>query len=75
MKLIHQIDDSKAFRHRITYEGAALNAGGKWVNYTTPACFFTTKGTFIGVTDFYKGSPEFPDPNKIYWVREAPENV
>ena len=79
MKIIHQIrDDANGFSHRVVPEGTPLaedNRAGKWVNYTTPACYYTTKGTFVGVTDYYKKSLEFPDPAKLYWVREAPESI
>jgi len=76
MKLEHQfIDTETTFLHRIVPQGTAIETkskAGPWTGYTSPACFHTTKGVFVGVTDFYKNSPEFPDPGVIYWVRPAP---
>ena len=77
MKLVHEIkEDANGFLHRLVPEGTdAADRQDNWVGYTVPACFWTTNGIFVAVTDYYKGSREFPDPGKIYWIREAPESI
>ena len=77
MKLVHEIKaDANGFLHRLVPEGTdAAAKRDRWVGYTVPACFWTTKGVFVAVTEYYRGSHEFPDPNKIYWIQEAPETL
>ena len=79
MKIINQIRaTTNTFSHRVVPDGTPLtedNPSGVWVGYSAPACYYTTKGVFIGVTDFYKNSAEFPNPEKLYWVREAPASI
>jgi len=77
MRLEHQTkDSSRGFKHRLVPIGTeGMEHKYPWVGYNSPALFHTTKGTFVAVSDYYKDSPEFPDPRKIYWVREAPEDI
>jgi hypothetical protein len=76
MKLEHQIIDDSTFKHRLVPKGTALNdTRYPWVGYRTPADYHTTKGVFIAVTEYYKGSIEFPNPKKVYWIQEAPEDI
>ena len=77
MKLVHEIkDDANGFLHRLVPEGTDVaDKQDSWVGYTAPACFWTTKGVFVAVTEYYRGSHEFPNPDKIYLIREAPESI
>lgn len=45
---------------------------GDWAPYTAPAVYKWTKARLFAVTDYYNGSVEFPDPKKLYVVKEAP---
>ena len=69
MIVIHEIHDSPtAFRHRLISPTAGA---GLWVTYQLPAVL-KTKGTgvFVAVTDYWTGVEPFPDPRKIYIVKE-----
>lgn len=77
MQLEHQSKNDKGgFKHRLVPAGTkGLEEKYPWKDYTQPACFYTTKGTFIVVTNYYKGSSEFPDPRKLYRVTESDWNI
>ena len=77
MKLVHEIkDDANGFILRFVLDVTdAADKQDSWVGYTAPACFLTTKGVFVAVTEYYRVSHVFPNPDKIYLIREAPESV
>ena len=77
MKLVHEFkDDANGFRHRLVPEGTDVaDMRDRWVGYTDPAYFYTTEGVFVAVTDYYLDSRVYPNPDKIYWIREAPESI
>lgn len=81
MRYIHQFDGKG--NHRLGF--VAKQKGnltkeeapkwGKWAGYTAPAAFRRGKSCTIAVTDYYKDSAEFPDPNKLYKVNEEKTSV
>ena len=68
MIVTHEIHDSPhTFRHRL----ASPTAGaGLWVTFRLPAVLKTRAGTFVAVTDYWEHTEPFPDPKKIYIVKE-----
>lgn len=63
----HEIKDTKkGFRHRIVTE----KIKGDWSPYQFVATLTIGTITFCAVTDFWNGSPPFPNPDKIYKVEE-----
>ena len=69
MKIDHEIrDTAQAFNHRLVAPGRGL---GDWVTYRLPAVLKMPKvGVFVAVTEYWKGTEPFPDPDKIYLVKE-----
>ena len=68
MKYFHQFDDKGNHRlgtsRRVNGKDTAVR-WSKWFPYTSPAKL----GQFVAVTDYYKGSMEFPDPTKLYRIQ------
>lgn len=64
----HEILETKGgWGHRVVSDQAGK---GDYVNYTCLACLKTRHGTFVAVTDYWKGVEPFPVPGKIYLVKE-----
>ena len=64
----HEIRDAKTgFHHRLNSPGYK---SGDWVTYRLPAVLITVHGTFVAVTDYWDRVQPFPDPKKIYLVKE-----
>ncbi len=62
------LDRREDFHHRLIAPGKGL---GDWVTYRLPAVLKMPKvGTFAAVTEYWKGVEPFPDPDKIYLVKE-----
>lgn len=65
----HEYEDKvEYFKHRITSTKPKMT--GEYANYQTPAILKTSDGTIVGVTDYYKDSIEFPNPDKLYLIIE-----
>lgn len=69
MKIDHEIRDRvEGFNHRLVAPGKGL---GDWVTYRLPAVLKMKGGsTFVACTEYWKGVEPFPDPEKIYLVKE-----
>ena len=67
MQITHEIKDEVPFRHRLTSPDAG---SGLWVTYQLPAVLTTRNGTYVAVTDYWKDVAPFPNPDKIYLVKE-----
>ena len=69
MDWIHE-RDAKGFKHRLVRKH--LNQAYEWAGYETPAIAPSGEKDrwYVAVTDYYKGSPEFPDPKMLYMVTE-----
>ena len=65
----HEIlDRREGFNHRLV---APVKGLGDWVTYRLPAVLkMKGVGTFVAVTEYWKGVEPFPDPKKIYLVKE-----
>lgn len=68
MLVNHEVrDEVSGFQHRLLSPGLM---GGNWVTYRLPAVLITKHGTFVAVTNYWKGVQPFPIPGKIYLVKE-----
>ncbi len=69
MKILHEfLDRQEAFHHRLVAPNKAI---GDWVTYRLPAVLkMKNVGVFVAVTEYWKGVEPFPDPDKIYLVKE-----
>ena len=65
----HEVMDLKTgFGHRLV---SPRKGTGDWVVYQRPAILKVKDvGVFVGVTDCWKSVEPFPDPDKIYLVKE-----
>lgn len=81
VKLTYQaIPGVNGFRHRLVDANDWTAVGvHQWVGYRTPAvwrmCIDEEEGIeshYVAVTDYFRGSVEFPDPNKIWYVCGLP---
>jgi len=72
VELIHEYN-IKGTQHRLRFD----TTGGRsspWVGYCSPAVIpanGSARPALLAVTDYYEGSMEFPDPNKVYIVAEC----
>lgn len=72
MRYIHQLDSEG--RHRLGRTKYKANSPtketqilwGEWVSYREPAML----GQYLAVTDYYKGSREYPNPDLLYRVQK-----
>ena len=65
----HEVrDEARAFSHRLVAPG---RGAGAWVGFQRPACLEVKGvGTFVTVTEYWKGEMPFPEPGKVYLVKE-----
>lgn len=66
----HRLGVSKKKAGDLTQDGAWRYS--RWATYQSPAVLKRGKTTLVAVTNYYKGSAEFPDPSKLYVVTEHP---
>ena len=66
MIINHEIRDTReSFMHRLVAPGKAV---GGWTVYRMPAVLpIKNVGTFVSVTEYWKGTEPFPNPNKSIW--------
>ena len=73
MKYYHEIADNG--NHRLgtsKYKRGDTTSTikwGPWASYTAPAML----GQYLAVTEYYRGSVEFPDPTVLYRVQRDVE--
>lgn len=73
MEIFH---DYKNGKHRLVFIDPASVPSticGEWAPYQVPAILKTrpksgTPATFAAVTDYYRGSVEFPNPEQVYLI-------
>lgn len=70
MIITHEIRDLREgfLQHRLVAPGKGI---GDWLPYQLPAVLkMKGVGVFVAVTEYWKNTEPFPDPNKIYLVKE-----